>query len=273
MSRIQKGDVKLADRSPAEFLKLLVLLSIPFWIAGYVVDRYLASASPINLPFSALMAINPLIVAFYLARRESGRDASVRLLRSVFDWRKISPTVWLAPILLTMPLVSLGSYGLMQAAGAALPEPDFPWRLMPIFVPVFLLFAFAEEVGWQGYLMAPLQARWGALVGGVIVGLAWAVWHLIPYAQAGHGAGWIFWQCVTTVLSRVLIAWVCSNTGGSLLAAVLIHATINLCAFTFPNLGSHYDPYYASLALAVPVALVVIFWEPASLARRRRFRR
>ncbi|MFC4061474.1 Tn3 family transposase [Planomonospora corallina] len=52
----------------------------------------------------------------------------------------------------------------------------------------------------------PLRAHWGLTGAGVVLGLVWAIWHLIPYLQAGHGPAWIAGQVLFTVALRVIIA-------------------------------------------------------------------
>jgi hypothetical protein len=39
--------------------------------------------------------------------------------------------------------------------------------------------------------------------------------------------------------------------------------------FSFPNYGSHYDPFFAFLGLACTAAIVIVVWRPETLARYR----
>lgn len=79
--------------------------------------------------------------------------------------------------------------------------------------------------------------------------MIWAAWHLIPYRQAGRARGWIAWQCLKTVASRVLMVWLYTRTNRSVVTSVLFHASDNLSTFLFPQFGSHYDPKLTALAL------------------------
>jgi hypothetical protein len=134
---------------------------------------------------------------------------------------------------------------------------------------VFLIAAAGEELGWSGYATDPLRQRWGALTASVILGLFWALWHVLPYLQAGHSTWWIGWQCFNSVGLRTLIVWIYYNTGRSVFAAITFHAMSNVSEFAFPNNGSYYNPCVTGLII-VAVAIVVSFlWGPQTLARYR----
>jgi len=56
---------------------------------------------------------------------------------------------------------------------------------------------------------------------------------------------------------RVITVWLYVSAGESLAVAVLFHAMSNVAQFSFPNYGSHYDPFTAFLILSA-IALVLI---------------
>lgn len=128
--------------------------------------------------------------------------------------------------------------------------------MAPIFFVVFFVAAAGEELGWQGYAIDPMQNRWGALKASVILGLVWAIWHIFGFVQSNHTATWIVWQSLAMVPFRILIVWLYNNTGKSVFAATVFHATSNVSQFLFPNYGSHYDPFIPLLILAFTAAIV-----------------
>jgi uncharacterized protein len=236
-------------------------------LVGALTEEFLPKEIPINLPVSALMAFNPMIVALSLVFRENGTDGVKALLKRVFDFGRIQNKLWYLPIFLLMPLVMILEYGIMNVMGNSIPDPQFPILMTPLMFCVFFIFAVGEEMGWQGYVFEPLQERWNALGASIILGIVWAVWHIIPYIQTHNTPIWIVWQCLVSVGLRVLIVWLYNNTGKSLFAAITFHAMINVSTFLFPNYGSYYDPFIACVIIAVAVVVVAMLWDSKTLAR------
>ena len=244
---------------------MVFALSLPFWLLGIIVKHV---PLPINLPVSALQFVCPSIAAFILVSREEQPGGIKRLLKRVFDVKSIKPRIWYVPIILLMPLVMVLSYGVMLLLGRPLHEPFIPVLLIPIFFVVFFLSAACEEVGWMGYAAPLMQERWSAFTTGLLLGLVWALWHVIPELSANPPA-WVAGQFFSTILLRILIVWLYNNTGTSVLAAILFHDMVNVSEFSFPNYGSYYDPFISDAILVVMVVIVTVLWGPKTLARYR----
>lgn len=244
-----------------KFFLLVFALSVPFWILGATAGE-LTKSLPIKLPISALMAVCPALAALLLVAKESKLRGAQELLKQVFDGRKVSDKRWFLLIVFLMPVVMLVAHGLMQLAGPPLPEAHASLLAVLLFCFVFFVGAIGEEVGWTGYVLAPLQHRWGVLGASIILGLVWAIWHIIPYAQALHPPSWIAWQCISTVLLRIIMVWLYNHSGRSLLAMVLFHAMINVSTFLFPTYGSPYNPLVGAGILMAAVVVVAFFWKP-----------
>ena len=144
--------------------------------------RELTKSLPIKLPISALMAVCPGLAALLLVAKESKLRGVQELLKQVFDGKKVRDKRWFLSIIFLMPVVMLLAYGLMQLVGPPLPEAHASPLAILLFCIVFFVGAIGEEIGWTGYALAPLQHRWGALGASIILGLVWAIWHIIPYA-------------------------------------------------------------------------------------------
>jgi len=252
-------------RSPLAFFVLVFALALPFWLLGAFVKNV---PLPINLPISALQFICPLIAALILVYREEKLGGVERLLKRVFDFKRIKHKIWYIPTIFLMPLNMVLSYGVMLLLGRSLPEPFLSLQLIPIFFVIFFLAAACEEVGWTGYVTDPLQNRWSALTTSLILGSIWAIWHVIPELQANPPA-WVAGQFFSTIGVRLLIVWLYNNTGKSVFAAILFHDMVNVSEFSFPNYGSYYAPAISGAITAVIAVIVTFLWGPKTLARYR----
>ena len=233
------------------FFVLVFGLSVPFWVMGALTELQLRP----GLPLASLMAICPAAAAAILIERAQGRAGVLRWLRRSFGHRRSGPGLWYIPILGLMPLVMLASYGIMRMVGLPLPaQPEISLLSAPGLFTGFVIAALAEELGWSGYALAPMQTRLGPLRAGVVLGLVWALWHLVPLIEAHRSMEWIAGWSLGTIANRVLIVRLFNATDGSVLAAAVYHAMINLSWQLFPNHGSHYDPRVSGLVIGVVAA-------------------
>lgn len=256
------------NRPSFKFFLLVFVLSIPLWILGSVAED-ITKVLPTKLPISSLMAFCPMLAAMILVYKERKLSGVKELLKRAFDHKKIKKKIWYIPIIFLMPSIILMSYWFMKITGAMLPEPQTPLLFAFISFFIFLIAAIGEEVGWSGYAIDPMQNKWGALKASIILGLVWAIWHIIPYSQAHQTPIWIVWQSISTVFLRVIIVWIYNNTVKSVFATILFHAMMNVSTFMFPNYGSHYNPFVGAIFIILTVVTVVFFWGTKTLARYR----
>jgi membrane protease YdiL (CAAX protease family) len=257
-------------QSPWHFVLLIFILSIPFWLMGAVTGRLLPEEVPMNLPASALMFVCPLLAAVILVYKEDRVTGVKRLLKRAFDFGRIKGRIWYIPMLGLMPGVMFLEYGWLKLTRVSIPDFQLPAETALVLFAAFFISALGEELGWSGYVIDPLQARWGALKASLIVGTVWGVWHIVPFFQSHHTLCWVAGQFGKTVVERVLIVWLYNNTGKSVFAAVTFHAIDNFCLMAWlPVYGSFYDPSVAFVIMAVIATIVSCWWGPQTLARYR----
>src|SRR5262249_10964524 len=90
---------------------------------------------------------------------------------------------------------------------------------------------FAEP-GGRGFALPRLQRLHGPLLGGLILGGLWALWHLpaflVPQQLPPSGTVMDFVRFSLSLIALAyIIQWVFNNTGGSVLMAILTHASWN----------------------------------------------
>jgi CAAX protease family protein len=208
------------------------------------------------LPFSSPLLIwtspltvfmGPFLAAFVMTGATEGRAGIRRLLRRIVLWRV--GFRWYLFALLGVPMVmALGTLivpgGLASVLGLG---PGYVPGYLASFVLITILGGpLFEEPGWRGFALPRLQPLHGPLVGTLILGVLWALWHLpeflVPaWAASSGGSGFIdiVKFVVIAVGFAIVTTWVFNNTKGSVLMAILVHASID--AFSAP-LGALFSP-------------------------------
>ncbi len=96
-----------------------------------------------------------------------------------------------------------------------------------LMLPAVILFAvpgaLAEELGWRGFALPGLLARYGALFSSLFLGLVWGLWHVPSLVYFGMTPPEVVLAVVGTVPLAFLYTWLYIRTGGSLLMVVLFH--------------------------------------------------
>ncbi len=230
------------------------MLSVPLLVLGSRSDVRLLP----GLPLSALMFVCPAAVAFWVAHRSGGLSGMRALLRRVCDADRAQPWTWHLVSAFVFPAVLLIEYVIMRLAHMPLPAPQVPWLQAPVLFALFFIGAVGEELAWSATLLAPLQARYGTLGAGLIIGVVAAIWHAVPFAQVHPSVSWILGQCLFTVAFRVVIAWIYTVSGRSLFAAVVCHTAYNTAWQLFPNQTSGYNPWLAAALTWGVVGITII---------------
>lgn len=241
---------------PLAFFVLIFAFAIPFWVVGGVTGRQLLP----GLPEAALGIVCPVLAALILTYRKGGAAGAAALLKRSFDYQRVKGWVWYLPTLLLLPLVMVFSFAVLRLAGTPVPLPAFTAPTALVLAAVFFVGALGEELGWTGYVMGPLQERWGTLRAGLVLGAVWAVYHYVGLVEAHRSMVWIAWWTLGTLALRVIMAWLFSHTGGSVFAASLFHMMINLTWQLFPVNGSFYDPRVTSIILALTAVIITAVW-------------
>ncbi|HXV14567.1 MAG TPA: CPBP family intramembrane glutamic endopeptidase, partial [Candidatus Krumholzibacteria bacterium] len=129
-----------------------------------------------------------------------------------------------------------------------------------------------EEVGWTGFAIPRLRRRHGVLATGLMVGFAWAVWHVLPaywMSSMVHGplalTSYVLDPFLFLLPFRVLMVWVYDHTH-SVLVAMLMHTSLTATArIVTPTLAG------ANL-IAFDLAWTVAMWVIVAVALRGRAR-
>lgn len=138
------------------------------------------------------------------------------------------------------------------------PYANLPTLILPFFL--FDLITNGEEMGWRGYVLPRLQAKYSAVVSSLILGVIWAFWHLPKYL-APDNTGSFMLMLIKVLADAVIYTWVYNNTKGSLLLTSILHAAGNTAGVFLPmantQSGEHMDVYITAIVLLALTATVV----------------
>lgn len=209
------------------------LIALAFsWI---VVAVWVTTGWPVTFWTIVFITLGPFVASLIMTGVTQGAPGIRGLLVRIVRWRV--PPIWYAVALLGVPAIMiLGMLPLPGAIASFDPLTVGAWLGYPWFfvLVTFLGGPFFEEPGWRGFALPRLQRKFGPLVGTLLLGLLWAAWHYPQYMMpdwAAQNGGFNVTSVVVYTLSviplTVILTWVFNNTRGSLLLAILTHASIN----------------------------------------------
>jgi membrane protease YdiL (CAAX protease family) len=240
----------------AAFVVLTFVVSWGLWVPT------LLSLSPdaVGPLHVAPGAFGPVVAAAVIAYGRDEADDWLDRVRRV----RVAPR-WYAAALATPLALGAAVVALAGAFGATLTLDRFA-RTVPTYPVSLLLLSLVgggqEELGWRGFALPRLQARYGALAASVALGVVWAGWHLPLFVlQSGiySHQSFLLYAPLVVALS-VLMTWAFNGSGGSVPVAVLLHGGVNAVQ----------GVAFAGVALATlptsPLALVLLVALAAALA-------
>jgi membrane protease YdiL (CAAX protease family) len=228
------------------------------------------------------MLAGPSVTGMLLTALVSGQSGLRELLSRLRKWRV--EVRWYAAALLTAPVAMTATLLALSAASPAfLPgilTSDDKGSLLLIGLAVGLSAGVFEELGWTGFAIPVLKRRYGVLATGLIVGIWWSAWHLLPNVWAGRAAAGelaasAFFSTVALgvfvgylTAFRVLMVWVYHRTE-SLFVGMIMHVSLTASLLILNPLNiAGSDLAVFSFTLAAVLWLVV-----AAIALPGRWRR
>src|SRR5215216_4270837 len=231
----------LLARHPLSFFFLIAFAFSWIAWAPWVLSEEGAGLLPFSSPLLAPVALpigiflGPTLAAFIMTGVTEGRAGLRRLLRRIVLWRV--ELRWYLFAFIGVPLVMTLGAILVPGGLASLQflGPGYVLTYPVTFIVVLLIGGpLGEEIGWRGFALPRMQPLHGPLVGSIILGLLWGLWHLpeflVPaWADTSGGSDLlaIVKFCIFAIVSAIIFTWVFNNTKGSVLIAVLVHATID----------------------------------------------
>jgi len=200
----------------------------------------MSHASPlyltIELPIAFLAIMGPAMGSFVSLRTINGKGAVKKYLKSFlslnFGWK-----IWLSIFLISgistfLPWIIPEYFG----------EDRIPTMLQNVYIfPLYLLISTfitggQEEIGWRGYILPFLEKRFGLIIGSLILGLVWAIWHIPLWFIPGTSQSYMnfFAFLLSCIGVSYILSWIREASGNRLFSCLITHGTINSFAVLFP---------------------------------------
>jgi membrane protease YdiL (CAAX protease family) len=202
---------------------------------------------------------------------------------------------WLFAILFLLPAILIGSLfnPLFNGDPISFSNLKPALNILPLFIVFLIVAGLGQELGWTGFLMPRLQARFGALTSCVIRALLVGIWHLPlliyayfePYALPDFPYGvWINQKGFMVAFSvmifmfilpwSIFFTWIFNNTKGSLLLVAVLHGSEIWLAYWMVRTGinqNNLDNYWGyGIVMVLTAILIVIVTGPQNLSRKHK---
>lgn len=209
-----------SDRAPNVFFGLVFgttwLLQLPAILVqrGHLpgpVDRY--------MPLVVVGYFVPTIVSLVLARRCLGGDGLGALLRP-FATVRVAPRWVLLALAHSALILTLGMGAARLVAGTEAGRLCYPPT--PAQLVAMLVIPFTEQIPWRGFAYPPIERRFGPLGASLLVGAAWALFHVQKQSLLGSGLALdvSLWTLLLMTAATVVFTWFYRRTGSMLLVVI-----------------------------------------------------
>ena len=259
----------MKDKIPVRFFIVTFAFSWSLWgltifLAQGSSQNLVYTSSGIIMPLMLLGAFGPAVGAFVSLRSLEGKGAikkyCKKFLSIKFGWK-----VWFSIFLII---------GLSYFIAWIIPEFFGKGRL-PSFLPNFYIFPLylllmiffgggQEEIGWRGYILPFLEKKYGLIVGSLILGITWSVWHIPLWFIPGTSQTYMNFIAFTfmTIGYSYIFSWIIKASGHRLFSGLIIHGVANGFAALFPSLimekGATQIRFWLYCIITIVVGIIIV---------------
>lgn len=178
----------------------------------------------------------PTLGAFLVTNALEGKEGRQKLFRRYGQWRVGWP--WYVLAIFGIPTIYIIA-GSIVLGSVPLADLSANWRTFfsPYLVSVLIFPAFitwGEEPGWRGFALTRMQEHYHPLLSSVAVGFMHSLWHLPVFLLVSGPVAFgpfdpleFVRNTATSIAIAILWTWVFNGAKGSILIAVLLHASLN----------------------------------------------
>lgn len=268
----------------ASFLKRhsLIIGIVLMFFYTWTIDLSNSGVLPFKVPFVVTLTVGWgfIFVSQFMTWLTLGKDEMATLFKRFFIWRVnwkwylialfLLPALQFASVLLTSWLVRVSVDYSHPMIRDVVPL-DAPLLVLVVPWMLFEILTNGEEMGWRGYVLPRLQAKYNALTSSPIVGVIWGAWHLPKFLGAGmSGEKSFVWFVVAHLALAILYTWLYNSTRGSLLLVTLFHASGNMAGVFLPvsfAVPSGIAPNVMVVLYVLTAIFVTVISGPANLSQ------
>lgn len=237
---------KSTKQQLTQFLRqhALIIGILLMFLLTWPIDLSNSGVLPFRVPFAIYLFLGWgfVIASLVMTGLTLGKEGVVNLLKRYLIWR--TGWKWYIVALLLFPAIFFSAI-LLNAAfmhtvidfNAVFARKIFgPSASLPVLIlPYLILDAISngEEIGWRGYVLPRLQAKYSALISSLFVGVIWGLWHIPKFLATGNTSSFV-WFMLKVIAEAILYTWLYNNTKGSLLLVTLFHAAGNTAGVFLP---------------------------------------
>ena len=252
------------------FVKKYPTISLLVLAMAFGFAPALAVATGLLSPaWAQLGALSASLAAIVLVVVEGRKGGLRELLSRALIWR-VGIQWWIFALFYVI-VPSVAALYLYQLLGG--PAVDWSgleplYKVVPMFIFLTIAAGIGEEFGWRGFLLPRLQTRHNALVSGLIVGVAWATWHIplffiegtsqYEHRLAGGLLPAVLGYAAFVIAQSVQFTWLFNNTKGSVLMAAVFHGASNAWGGYIDVYRGHFNGILVFMGVSVLITIVIV---------------
>jgi membrane protease YdiL (CAAX protease family) len=254
---------------PGALSVFFVLVYAITWTLFITVATTVPVQTPLGYTLVLAGAYAPAFVALALTGWTNGAAGVAKLLKRVLIVDV--PARYYLFAIFYMVAVKLTAASVHRVILGAWPQ--FTWgslAIIPFAIALSTPFQAGEEIGWRGYALPRLAARFGLARASLLLGVIWAVWHVPQFYIAGadtYHQSFLVWAPQVVAMS-VAFAWLYARSGGSLLLVMLLHSAINNSKDIVPSAAPVPPGVFSLHASAMSYIGLAVLWLYASCLLR-----
>ena len=191
----------------------------------------------IILPISFIGALGPAAGAFFSLYTIDGKGAikeyCKKFISLKFGWK-----AWISMFAI-LGGAYFAAWIIPEFFGENRVSPFIPIYIFPIYLLLMIFIGGGqEEIGWRGYILPFLEKKYGLIIGSLILGIIWAIWHIPLWFIPGTTQAYMNFIAFTfmTIGYSYIFSWIREISNNKLFSGLFVHGIANGFAVIFPTL-------------------------------------